>query len=126
MNKDKKEFLDKCIKLKFTDEVPILGGIYVIPTNLKHESGYKIMYIIGHTPFEKNEEGKYYLIDECCDVIDFISWYGGAKIENLHIDITTSGIIHIWSTTQNLINLVNLSNCSFEAINKNEQGGKDD
>lgn len=43
MNKDKKELLGKCIDLPFEKQAPILGGIYIVPTNKKHESGYKIM-----------------------------------------------------------------------------------
>lgn len=117
MNEGKKELLDKCIKLNYIDEVPILGGIYVIPTNFKHDSGYKIMYIVGHTPFKKNE-CKYYLIDTYCDVIDFESYFSKKDIKNLHIDIDTNGILHIWSRSQNMKNIYKLSNCSFEMVEK--------
>lgn len=121
MNKEKQELLDKCLKLEQFDEIPILGGIYVVPTRYKHDSGYKIMYIIGYTSYKTNEEQKYYLIDTCCDVIDFVDWFNGESIKDLHIDITPGGIIHIWGNYQNMVNRFNLSSCMFEMIDKQKE-----
>ena len=120
MNKAKKELIEKCIKLEYGDGVPILGGIYVIPTNLKHDSGYKIMYIIGYTPFKRGENQKtYFLIDTYCDVIDYSNYLGRYdKIKDLHIDITPNGIIHIWSNEQNMKIIYNLSSCSIAMVEK--------
>ena len=119
MNKVKKELIEKCIKLEHGDGAPILGGIYVIPTNLKHDSGYKIMYIIGHTPFKRGENQKTYLIDTYCDVIDYSNYLGRYdKIKDLHIDITPNGIIHIWSNEQNMKIINNLSSCYIAMVEK--------
>lgn len=120
MNKEKQELLDKCIKLKtMLEEPPILGGIYIIPTRYKHDSGYKIMYIVGHAPYKGNEEEKYYLLDTCCDVVDFDNFMSkNTTIRDLHLDIKPSGIIHIWSNRQNMKSGFRLSSCTFEMIDK--------
>ena len=115
MNKEKRELLDKCITLpSCLDEPPILGGIYIIPTRRKHESGFKIMYVVGHTPRIYGEEEKYYLLDTICDVVDFDSYIGGVLIHDLHLDITPGGIIHVWSNYQNMKSWFRVSNCTFE------------
>lgn len=122
MNKEKQELLDKCIKLKSVlEEPPILGGIYIIPTKYKHESGYKIMYIVGHTPFRRNEETQYYLLDTCCDVVDFDGFIKNTPIHDLHLDITPSGIIHIWSNYQNMKSGFRVSSCTFEMVDKTKE-----
>ncbi len=116
MNKEKLELLEKCIKIKSDQEIPILGGIYIIPTKYKHDSGYKIMHIIGHT--RDYEECKFYLLDTCCDVIDFGQFVNENIIRDLHLDIKPSGIIHIWSNRQDMRNIFRCSNCSFEMLDR--------
>lgn len=116
MNKEKTKFLNECIDLPYTKEPPILRSIYVIPTDFKHDSGYKIMYIIGQD-LEKNK----YILDKGCDVIDFESFWSKIKIEELHIDITPGGIIHIWNNRQNMKCTSRVSSCEFEMVgNSNE------
>ena len=122
MNKEKQELLDKCIKLEIIEEPPILGGIYIVPTRKIHESGYKIMYVVGHTPFKTTEETKYYLLDTICDVVDFGSFIYENSINDLHLDIQSSGIIHIWSNHQNMKCGFRLSSCTFEMVDR--LGGK--
>lgn len=118
MNKGKQELLDKCIKLDHFEEPPILGGIYIIPTRYKHDSGYKIMYIVGHTPYKQREEEKYYLLDTGCDVVDFDNFLRKVFIYDLHLDINTSGIIHIWSNSHNMKCVFRLSSCVLEMVDK--------
>lgn len=118
MNKGKQELLDKCIKLQFDEPVPKLGGIYIIPTQYIHDSGYKIMYIIGHEPYQQGKKEKLYLLDTGCDVVDFEHFMKNKLINDLHIDINKSGIIHIWSNSQNMKNIFKLSNCTFEMENR--------
>lgn len=121
MNKEKQELLDKCKKTSISGDVPILGGIYIIPTKFKHDSGYKIMYIVGHTPFRRKEETEYYLLDTCCDVVDFDNFLNSMLINDLHLDMTTGGIIHIWSNRQNMKSIFRVSSCSFEMVNKEKR-----
>ena len=70
MNKFQKELLEKCKKVKIFDEVPDLDDIYILPTNRKHDSGYKILYIIG----QDREKNEYFLLDTYCDVVYFRKW----------------------------------------------------
>lgn len=74
----------------------------------KHDSGYKIMYIIGHS--RKNKE--YYLLDTMCDVVNF----GGLDkyIKNLNVDILDNGIMHFWSNYQGMIVPHRCSSCFIE------------
>lgn len=121
MNKEKQALLNKCVKLPFNEKMPIFGGIYIIPTQYKHDSGYKIMYIVGHTPWEFKKTPTYYLIDTCCDVVDFGQILNlSPTIEDLHIDITTGGVIHVWSNSQNMKAIFKCSSCSFEMVSKRE------
>lgn len=116
LNKAKQELLDKCIKTKYNEKLPNFNGIYIIQTNLKHESGYKIMYIIGHTSFKKEGEIKYYLIDKMCDVVEIDNLLNQCNIKELKFDITTSGIIHMWCNYNLLKVIFRCSNCTFELL----------
>lgn len=108
MNKFQKELLKKCKHVKIDEKMPFLDDIYILPTNKKHDSGYKIMYIVGQN--RKNNE--YYLLDTMSDVVNF----GGLDkyIRNLNVDILDNGIIHFWSNYQKMIVPVRVSNCFIE------------
>jgi len=120
MNKEKKALLEKCVDMRFNfgEEIPILGGIYIVPTRYKHDSGYKIMHIVGHSPRKTGKEERLYLIDTICDVVDFESYYNKIPINDLHIDISMGGILHVWSNTQYMKCHYNVSACSFEMVGK--------
>lgn len=124
MNKEKKALLEKCEDMTkfclYTNDIPLLGGIYIVPTRYKHPSGYKIMYIVGHTP-RIYEEEKLYLLSTVCDVVDFDSWLDGVRIKDLHVDITMGGIIHIWSNRQYFRCDRNGDICRFEMVEKYEK-----
>lgn len=111
MNKGKKEFLNNCKYLKFTEEPPILKSIYIIPTQYKHDSGFKIMYIVGEDLY-----GEKYILDTGCDVVNFGNFIGKNMINDLNIDINQNGIIHIWSYKQKIKCGFRVSSCTFEMI----------
>jgi len=114
MNKFQKEFLEKCKKVELLEDVPLLDTIYILPTNRKHDSGYKIMYIVGYT-----EAGKaFYLLDTYCDVVDFGEY--GSNIKDLHIDIEENGIIRYWSRYQQFRSVFRVSSCTFEMVDRKE------
>lgn len=117
MNKEKKALLEKCIDMRMgaLSELPI-GGLYIIPTQYKHDSGYKIMYVVGHSPRGLYEEEKLYLLSMGSDVVSFESWVSDIPIKDLNMDISPGGIIHIWSFTQNMKCRFNCSNCQFEMM----------
>ncbi len=112
MNKFQKEMLEKCKEVKISEELPLLDDIYILPTNRKHDSGYKIMYIVGLC----REKGIYYLLDNYCDVVDLGDF--GTLIQDLHIDILDNGIIHYWSNSQQFKSIHRMSSCTFEIINR--------
>ncbi len=112
MNKFQKQFLEKCINTKITDNLPLFDGIYILPTNRKHDSGYKIMYIVGYEAIND----KYYLLDTYCDVVNF-----GDMVKNLkelNVDIEENGIVHFWSNYQLIKSNFRVSSCTFDFINR--------
>ena len=114
MNKFQKEILDKCEKVKFDDELPLLDMLYILPTQRKHDSGYKIMYIVGINC----KKEKYYLLDTYCDVVDLGYFYNNVK--DLHIDIKENGIIRLWSNRQLFKSEFRVSCCTFDMVEKLE------
>lgn len=124
--KAKQEILDKAIKLNYNDEIPLLKGIFIIQKRTLHDSGYRLMSIIGHSEYKKElEDFKYYLISCCSDVVDFSPLFekyikGNYSMCDIHLDIDRFGIIHIWTNSNKWLKCwrTNLSNCSFEIIDK--------
>jgi len=113
MNKFQKEFLEKCKKVRLFDEVPLFDIIYILPTQRKHDSGYKIMYIVGCC----NDE--YFLLDTYCDVVNLGEWE--SKVKGLSIDISENGIIGIWSRYQKFKSVFRVSSCTFEMIDRKKE-----
>lgn len=105
MNKESQKFLDKAIHLQYGDEIPLFKGIYIIQQRKLHDSGYRLMYVIGHTEYDKElKDYKYYLISSCSDVIDFVPIFEKFLSRNydmcdLHLDINKNGLIHIWTNS---------------------------
>lgn len=125
-NKKAQELLDKAIKLNYNDKIPLFKGIYIIQDRKLHDSGFRLMYIIGHTEYDKElKDFKYYLISNgCSDVIDFMPIFD-KYIKNkydmcdLHLDINRNGLIHIWTNSDKKLNIrygLHLSSCSFEIV----------
>lgn len=122
--KAKQELLDKAIKLNYDSEIPLLKGIFIIQERTLHDSGYRLMNIIGHTEYDKEiKDFKYYLISCCSDVVDFGPLFeryikGNYSMGDIHLDINRYGIIHIWTNNNKWLKCwgTNLSSCSFEFI----------
>lgn len=124
-NKQAQELLDKAVKLDHGDKIPLFEGIYIIQERKLHNSGYRLMNVIGHTEYDKeSKDYKYYLISCCSDVIDFKSILsnflsGNYNMCDLHLDINRNGLIHIWTNSNKRLCCkygLNLSSCSFEII----------
>ena len=112
MNKFQKEFLEKCIEVKISDETPLFDDVYILPTNRKHDSGYKIMNVVGLD----RKENKYYLLDTYCDVVNFGEFESSVK--DLNVDILENGIIHYWSNYKKFRSCFRVSSCTFEMIKR--------
>ena len=122
MNKTSKELLDKAIKLDRNHRTPLFKGIHIIQQRKLHDSGYRMMYVIGF-----NETEKYYLISCISDVIDFQPSFnellkGNYDMCDLHLDISKDGIISIWTNSDKRLKCTSpfLSSCTFEIVGDKE------
>ena len=124
-NKKVQELLNKAIELKYGDEIPLFKGIYIIQEKKLHDSGYRLMNVIGHTEYDKElKDYKYYLISCCSDVIDFEPIFDKLLLReydmcDLHLDINKNGLIHIWTNSDKKLSCrygLHLSSCSLEII----------
>lgn len=98
----KKELYEKAIKLDdcnfFSNEIykKEFSSIYVITTNRKHDSGYKILDVIGQ---EKGTDDLYFISDSC----DVIHFYDNLRTQTkdiiypLRIDSLSNGVTHYFS-----------------------------
>lgn len=124
MNKEQKELLKKCKILSYDEDLPLFDGIYILPTNKIHDSGYKIMYIVGEVHNIKNEKydsTDYYLIDEYSDVVNL--GYLTKNVKEVNIDVKHQGIIHLWNNLQKFQNWFKSSSCTFEFVDRDKKGG---
>lgn len=111
MNKYQNELLEKCKHTKLNDKLPLFDDIYILPTTKKHDSGYKIMYIVGLS----REEAQYYLLDTYCDVVNLGDLV--KQIQEINIDIYENGIIHLWSNREKFKSNFRVSSCTFDLVN---------
>ena len=119
MNKVQKELLEKATDIRPDSKLPLFKGIYIIQQKKLHDSGYRMMYVIGHTDYdERIKDFNYYLIGTYSDVVDFISWRGNPSISDLHLDINKNGIIHIWTNDNRSLkcSIPYISNCMLEIV----------
>ena len=115
----KEELLKVAVKVPFTelDKLPLLGGIFIIQQKKLHDSGYRMMYVIGHTDWDyEKKDWDYYLLGQISDVVDFGNYFSKAYMEELHLDINKHGVIHIWSNKSKFKCTHCLSNCIFEVV----------
>ena len=126
-NKQAQELLNKAIKLNYGDKIPLFKGIYIIQERKLHDSGFRLMNIIGHTDYdEKLKDFKYYLISECSDVVDFEPLFddlinGNYDMCDLHLDINRNGLIHIWTNSKKRLDIghwLHASTCKLEVVEK--------
>jgi hypothetical protein len=114
MNKKQQEMIEKAerVNLEVLREIEF-DTVYILPQNKKHESGYKMMYVIG---CKDNTE---YLIATYSDVIDFN--YFNPKAGDLHMDIEDNGIMRFWSNNYKIKVIYNSSCCMLEFIKKEKR-----
>ena len=97
--------------LREMKELPIFTGIYIIQQKKLHESGYRLMYVIGHT-----KDFEYYLLDSVSDVVSLTSYWSKIPLEDLHVDINKHGIIHLWTNSKGLKCTFAISSCDFDVV----------
>ena len=116
----KEELLKKAKVIGFGKEeiVPLLQGVFIIQQRRLHDSGYRLMYVIGYTEYDKEiNDFHYYLLSQCSDVID-IGDMLAHNCTDIHLDINKNGIIHLWTNGNKKLKIryVNLSNAWFDVI----------
>lgn len=116
MNKVQKEMLEKCVNANTLDleKIPLFDYIYMLPTNKKHDSGYKLMYVIGCVVDLKTKKEKLYLLDQYCDILNF----GNYLSENhpIKIDVIENNIIRFFNNAYKFKCTYNCSHCCFDMI----------
>ncbi len=118
MNKlNKKSELIKQAKLNGRPCIKYLKTIQIIPRRKLHESGYKMMYIIG-----LDENYKPYMISDCTDSITFTDYYTKQSFHGIQMDIDEDGIISLWSRS-NLFRTLdyNCSTVQFDVLQKEDE-----
>ena len=83
MNKKQQELLDKCIEVEWR-ETPSFDRIHIIQQRKLHDSGYRMMYVIGYD----NDLKQYFLLNDYSDVIDI----NVNNCRDLRMDINRDGI----------------------------------
>lgn len=124
LNKSQNELLDKCIEVGYDDKIPLFKGMFIIPQRKLHDSGYKMMYVIGHTDYDsRKKDFTYYLIGTYSDVLDFTPIFDNYINNNyemcdIHMDINRDNIIHIWTNSKKYFRCQypHVSSCSFEIV----------
>ena len=120
MTKMTKKELEKLEKITFLEEIPLLDELYVVVSNKKHDSGYK-MYKIYGVAYGNNREITYaQCLGECADAIHivptFLNEYGDYYSPVLSMDSMETNLIRIFVRNAKIRVKYNLSDFEFEII----------
>ena len=117
----KKDDLNKLEKVTFLEEIPLLDELYVVVSNKKHDSGYK-MYKIYGIGYGNNREITYAkCLSEWSDAIHivptFLNEWGDYYYSSvLSIDSMETNLIRIFVCNAKIKVKYNLSDFEFEII----------
>ena len=105
MNKTLQDYIKNSYVLSFdTVGDVVFDSVFVIPSNEKHSSGYRIMYVFG-----KNK-GKLYFLCGGCDVVSF------KNVPELRFDTDEKGVTHYWNRNGRIKCDYAESSCDFHGI----------
>ena len=96
----KRNELEKLEKITYDEEIPLLDELYVVITNIKHDSGYKTykVYGVAYGYNRKITYAKY--LSEISDVINiiptFVNEYGSYYLPLLSIDSIETNMFRIF------------------------------
>ena len=115
-----KDELNKLEKITFTEEIPLLDELYVVVSNKKHDSGYK-MYKIYGIAYGNNSEIIYAkCLSEWADVINIVptclNEWNGHYLPLLSMDSTETNLISIFIRNAKIKVKYNLSTFEFEIV----------
>lgn len=120
MSKMTKKELEKLEKITFLEEIPLLDELYVVVSNKKHDSGYKMYKIYGIT-YGNNREITYAkCLSEWSDAIHivptFLNEYGDYYSPVLSMDSIETNLIRIFVRNARIKVKYNLSDFEFEIV----------
>ena len=115
-----KDELSKLEKIAFFEEIPLLDELYVVVSNKKHDSGYK-MYKIYGVAYGRNREITYAkCLSECSDVIHvvptFLNECGNYYLPVLSMDSIDTNSNRIFVRNAKIKVNYNLSDFEFEIV----------
>ena len=118
-----KKKLEKLEKIAFLEEIPLLDELYVVVSNEKHDSGYKMYKIYGVAYGNNNREITYAkCLSKISDVIHIVPTFLRAVddyyLPVLSIDSIENNLIHIFVRKAKIKVNYRLSDFEFEIIKK--------
>ena len=118
----KKDDLNKLEKVAFLEEIPLLDELYVVVSNKKHDSGYKMYKIYGIAYDDENRREITYgkCLSEWSDAIHivptFLNEYGDYYSPVLSMDSMETNLIRIFVCNAKIKVKYNLSDFEFEIV----------
>lgn len=117
-----KKKLEKLEKIAFLEEIPLLDELYVVVSNEKHDSGYKMYKIYGIAYNDKNHREITYArcLSEWSDVINivptFLNECGDYYSPVLSMDSMEINLFRIFVRNAKIKVKFNLSDFEFEIV----------
>ena len=118
----KKKELEKLEMIKYNEDIPLLDELYVVVSNKKHDSGYKMYKIYGIAYDDENRREITYAkcLSEWSDAIHivptFLNEYGDYYSPVLSMDSMETNLIRIFVRNAKIKVKYNLSDFEFEII----------
>lgn len=117
MKKSELKNLEKCT---YDEEIPLLDELYVVVSNTKHESGYKMYKVYGVAHGDKREITYAKCLSEISDVINiiptFVNECGSYYLPLLSIDSIETNMFRIFVRHSKIKVKDSFSDFNFEIV----------
>lgn len=116
----KKSELKKLENITYDEEIPLLDELYVVVSNRKHDSGYKMYKIYGVAHGDKRKITYAKCLSEISDVINiiptFVNVCASYNMPVLSIDSIETNMFHIFVRHSKIKVKATLSDFEFEIV----------
>lgn len=116
----KKSELKKLENITYDEEIPLLDELYVVVSNRKHDSGYKMYKIYGIAYGDKTKITYAKCLSEISDVINiiptFVNVCASYNMPVLSIDSIETNMFHIFVRHSKIKVKATLSDFEFEIV----------
>lgn len=116
----KKSELKNLENITYDEEIPLLDELYVVVSNRKHDSGYKMYKVYGVAHGEKREITYAKCLSEISDVINiiptFVNECGSYYLPSLSIDSMETNMFRIFVRKSKIKVKATLSDFVFEIV----------